>query len=41
MMFGPEATKKSVGINRFEDQPEAVAAAKELGQKIAEELRKK
>ncbi|MDY0385719.1 MAG: flavodoxin family protein [Methanolobus sp.] len=41
MMFGPEATKASVGINRFEDQPEAVAAAKELGQKIAEKLRKK
>lgn len=41
MMFGPEATKDSVGINRCEDQPEAVAAAKELGQKIAEQLKSK
>ncbi|WP_292471129.1 flavodoxin family protein [Methanolobus sp.] len=41
MMFGPDATKASVGINRFEDQPEAVNAAKELGQKIAEYLKSK
>lgn len=41
MMFGPEATKATVGINKFEDQPEAVAAAKELGQMIAEKLKSK
>ncbi|WP_342304682.1 flavodoxin family protein [Methanolobus sp. ZRKC5] len=41
MMFGPDATKASAGINRFEEQPEAVAAAKELGQKIAEYLKSK
>ena len=41
MMFGPEANKESVGINRFEDQPEAVKAAKEMGQAIAEALRSK
>ncbi|WP_319506802.1 flavodoxin family protein [uncultured Methanolobus sp.] len=41
MMFGPDATKESVGVSRFEDQPEAVAAAKELGQKIAEHLKSK
>ncbi|AKB85623.1 flavodoxin family protein [Methanococcoides methylutens] len=41
MMFGPDATKASVGINRFEDQPEAVAAAKELGKNIAEYLKSK
>ncbi len=41
MMFGPDATKESVGINRFEDQPEAVDAAKELGKKIAESLKSK
>lgn len=41
MMFGPDATKASAGINRFEEQPEAVNAAKELGQKIAEYLKSK
>ncbi|WP_406670048.1 flavodoxin family protein [Methanolobus sp. ZRKC4] len=41
MMFGPDATKESVGISRFEDQPEAVKAAKELGGKIAEKLNSK
>ena len=41
MMFGPDATKASAGINRFEDQPEAVNAAKELGKKIAEFLKSK
>ncbi|MDA0525365.1 flavodoxin family protein [Methanococcoides alaskense] len=41
MMFGPDATKASVGINRFEDQPEAVEAAKELGKNIAEHLKSK
>jgi len=40
MMFGPDANKCSVGISRFEDQSEAVNAAKELGKKIAEHLSK-
>jgi hypothetical protein len=38
MIFGPEATVESVGINRYEEQPEAVKDAKELGQKIAKAL---
>ena len=41
MLYGPEATKDSVGINVFEEQPDAVKAATELGQKIADALRKK
>ncbi|RNI13854.1 flavodoxin family protein [Methanohalophilus sp. RSK] len=41
MTFGPDATKESVGINKFEDQPEAVNAAKELGKNIAEYLKSK
>ncbi|NPE30535.1 flavodoxin family protein [Methanococcoides sp. SA1] len=41
MMFGLDATKDSVGINKFEDQPEAVNAAKELGKNIAEHLKSK
>ncbi|ADI74804.1 NADPH-dependent FMN reductase [Methanohalobium evestigatum Z-7303] len=39
MMYGNEATVKSVGVNRFEDQPEAVEAAKTLGKNIAEALK--
>lgn len=41
MIFGPEATLDSTGIRRFEDQPEAVKDATELGRKIAEALRSK
>ena len=41
MIFGPEATLDSLGIMRFEDQPEAVKNATELGRKIAEALRSK
>lgn len=41
MMYGTYATVESVGVNRFEDQPEAVNAAKTLGQKIAENLKSK
>lgn len=41
MMFGPNATVESVGVNKFEDQPEAVNAARELGKKIAEVLKGK
>lgn len=39
MMFGPDATVESVGVNRFENQPLAIQAAKELGRKIAAVLR--
>jgi hypothetical protein len=35
MLYGPDATKDSVGINSFEEQPVAVEAARELGHKIA------
>jgi hypothetical protein len=39
MIFGPEATLESVGIHRFEDQPDAMDAANELGKKIAAAVR--
>lgn len=39
MIYGPNATVKSVGINRFEERPEAVNAARELGKKIAQALK--
>ncbi len=39
MMFGHDATVESVGINRFEDQQDALNAARELGRKIANALR--
>ncbi len=39
MLHGPEATVESVGARTFESQPLSVAAAKELGGKIAEALR--
>jgi multimeric flavodoxin WrbA len=38
MIYGSGATVESVGINRYEEQPEAVKEAKELGQKIAKTL---
>ena len=38
MLYGPDATKDSVGIKSFEDQPVTVATAKEIGRKIAEAL---
>ncbi len=38
MMFGPNSTVDSVGINNFEEIPETVKAAEELGQKIAQAL---
>lgn len=38
MIFGPEATVDSVGVHRVEDQPEALAAARELGEHIAQVL---
>ena len=39
-IFGPDATVESVGCPRFEDQPETLKAAQELGERIAQELRK-
>jgi len=41
MLYGPEATVASVGVATFEDQPDAVKAAVELGQKIAAKLKAK
>ena len=38
MISGPDATVESIGVNRFEDQPAAVAAADDLGQKIGQTL---
>ena len=40
MMFGPDSTKASVGINNFEGQPEALKAAEELGKNIAQAFNK-
>jgi len=37
-LSGPDATKASVGINTFEEQPAAVEAAKDLGRKTREAL---
>lgn len=39
MIFGPDATVESVGIKEFEEQLEAMNAARELGKKIAEHLK--
>lgn len=41
MLYGPDATKDSVGIKSFEEQPFSVEAARELGYKIAEALKAK
>ncbi|WP_406670904.1 hypothetical protein V7O67_03635 [Methanolobus sp. ZRKC4] len=41
MLFGPEATVDSVGINNFEDQEIPLEAAKQLGRNIAESLNSK
>jgi hypothetical protein len=38
MMFGPQATVDSVGKNCFDEQPQTLKAAEELGKKIAEAL---
>jgi multimeric flavodoxin WrbA len=38
MIFGPKATVDSLGINQFENQPEAMEAATALGRSIAEAL---
>ncbi|WP_406660197.1 flavodoxin family protein [Methanolobus sp. ZRKC3] len=39
MIYGPAATLDSVGINCFEEQPESMLAAKELGENIAAALK--
>ena len=41
MVYGPDATVDSVGINSFEDQEIALENAKDLGRKIAEYLNSK
>ena len=41
MLYGQEATRDSVRIKSFEEQPIAVEAAKELGSSIARALQKK
>ncbi len=41
MLYGPEATVDSVGINSFEDQEIPLEAAKQLGRNIAESLNSK
>lgn len=41
MLYGPEATVDSIGINNFEDQEIPLEAAKELGRNIAESLNSK
>ncbi len=38
MIYGPNATVDSVGINKFEEQLEAIKAAEDLGKKIAQAL---
>ncbi|WP_407356850.1 flavodoxin family protein [Methanolobus sp. WCC5] len=40
MIFGPHATVESLGISNFEDQAEAMEAAKELGRNIGQKLGK-
>ncbi len=34
MVFGPDATVASVGVNTFEEDPSLLQAAKDLGAKI-------
>ena len=41
MIYGNEATVQSVGINKFEEQRDALDAARELGKKIASVLKVK
>ena len=40
MLYGSTATVDSIGITTFEEQVDAVKAAKELGKKIMQELTK-
>ena len=39
MLYGSEESVESVGVHAFEEQPEVVAAAKELGRTIASALK--
>ena len=39
MIYGPEATVASIGVNTFAAQPESVAAAEQLGKNIRARLR--
>jgi hypothetical protein len=39
MIFGNEATVQSVGVNKFEEQLDALDAARELGKRIASVLK--
>ncbi len=41
MLYGEDATVASVGVNTFEEQTDALAAAVELGKNIAERLKSK
>ena len=41
MLYGEDATPESVGVNIFEEQPQAVESVKALGQKIGQMLRDK
>lgn len=38
MIFGPQATVDSVGLNRFEEQPQTVEKTRKLGAKIRDFL---
>jgi hypothetical protein len=38
MIFGPEATVESAGVNTFEEQQALLETAKELGEKIRRAL---
>jgi hypothetical protein len=40
MLYGSTANVDSIGITTFEEQMDAVRAAKELGRKIVQELTK-
>lgn len=40
MLFGPDATTDTVGINCFSEQPEALEAARDLGRRIGEAVSK-
>jgi hypothetical protein len=40
LIYGSAATVDSLGTTTFEQQPDAVKAAKELGKKIRQELTK-
>ena len=39
MLYGPDATVESAGVQIFEDQPEVLEAAVNLGKSIAEKLK--